>query len=202
MGRQSVIFGPVLDKISHHELFVEDKDWEVKLFPIVKSDMLLDNFWELMNFLTQFDTFFSNHTIDGHHAVLLRLVDQLNFLDSFDLFGKLLIALSAHLSQLLAVGTLKRCISDEFRGFVPLFYEESRLNENNPALFLATLTFISLQAVFLGLTILSSDNVKLSTTKVKLKFILNVTSLLLESLVKAMQGFLEVFLFVLTCLEQ
>ena len=121
LGRQSVIFGPVLDKVSHHELFVEDKDWEVKLFPIVKSDMLLDNFWELMNLLTQFDTSFSNYTIDGHHAVLLRLVDQLNFLDSFDLFGKLLIALSAHLSQLLAVGTLKRCISDEFRGFVPLF---------------------------------------------------------------------------------
>ena len=67
---------------------------------------------------------------------------------------------------------------------------------------MATLTFISLQAVFLGLTILCSDNVKLSTTKVKLKFILNVTSLLLESLVKAMQGLLEVFLFVFTCLEQ
>ena len=55
--------------------------------------MLIDNLWQLVDSLTESDAFFANVPVDSHHAIGLAFADDLNFLDSLNLLGKVLIAL-------------------------------------------------------------------------------------------------------------
>ena len=62
------------------------------------------------------------------------------------------------------------------------------------------LALICLQAVILGVAELATEDVQLGTAKVQLELVVNVVRLLLQSLVEAIEGFLEVFLLVFRCL--
>ena len=60
---------------------------------IIQSDVLVNNFWKLMDAFSKLDAMSSDGAIDGHHAVLPGLFDDVNFLDSLNLLYQSLITL-------------------------------------------------------------------------------------------------------------
>ena len=95
-----------MNEVCHHKFFVEDQDGEVKLLSVVESHELIDDFGQLMHFFAEFDAFFSDHAINGHHTILFRFMNDLNFTDSFNFLGKFDVAFSSKFSQLGTVDAL------------------------------------------------------------------------------------------------
>ena len=159
--------------------------------------MLVYNFWQLVNSLPQFDALFTDLPIDSHHTILLCLVDELNLLHSLDLFGEQLITLCPQFDQFSAIGALKRRISDVLARFIVLLDEEPRFDQYDPALFVARFAPDGLKAVIFGLPALVAKDVQFGSTEIQLKLVVDITSLLLERLLEAVESFLKIFLLVL-----
>ena len=157
----------------------------MQFLAIVQFDVLFDNFRQFVNSLPQFDTLFTDLPIDGHHPVLLCLVNELNFLHSLNLLGKMLIALRPHFGQFRAVRALKRRISNVLTRLIKLLDEEPRFDQYDPGLFVAWFAPDRLKAVIFGLSALVAKDVQFGAAKVKIKLVTYIPSLLLERLLEA-----------------
>ena len=65
----------------------------MQLLAIVELHVLIDDFGQLVHSLAKLDAFITNCFVDGHHSVLLALVDQLDLLHSLHFLGEELVAL-------------------------------------------------------------------------------------------------------------
>lgn len=174
----------------------------MQLFAIVQFHVLVYNFWQLMDSLSEFDALFTDLPIDGHHTILLCFVDELNFLHSFDLFGELLITLRPHFGQFSAIGALKRRISDVLARLIVLLNEEPRFDQYDPALFVARFAPDCLKAVIFRLSALVAKDVQFGSTEIQIKLVADITSLLLKRLLETVESFLKIFLLILARLKQ
>ena len=102
-------------------------------------DMLIMHFWQVMDTLSQFDAFLTDHPVNSHHACIVALLDNLNLLDSRNLLLHMLIALGSQIGQLLAIGHFKRGVSYVLASFIPLLNKETRPHEQDPALLIIAL---------------------------------------------------------------
>ena len=124
-----------------------------------------------MDSLSKFDSLFADQPVDCHHAVLFRLVDDLNLLDPLNLLCQVLVALRSQFDQLGTVWALEGGIPDVLARLIPLFEKHAGADQYDPTLLLAWLALVRLKAVVLCVSELGSEDVKFGTAQVKLELI-------------------------------
>jgi len=193
----------VLDEISDHEFFVEDKNREVKLAILVDSDVRVDNLGQLVTLLSDLDTFAAECTVHFQHFVFFALVDQLDLSHGLHLQGQLLRALILQLEKFSICGAdLYQPLLDVLHAFGVFLDEEARTRQNIPTLLVSVLPLVSLETVVLGFSVLSSQGIGLGSSDVQIKFDRSIATLRIQSLFEAVKSLLEVFLFVLRLFQQ